>query len=184
MFQLARDGRLLREVTLQGAEAVDWEDIAIRGRTLYVGDIGDNAAQRPDIAVYRFGAAGAPRAVRERKLALRYPDGAHDAEALLVDPRTGSLAIVTKDFGGVAGVYTGRSGTLRTGGDALARRRRRRSRPGTSPPTAARSSCAPTTARSCGRAARRVARRRAQAQRRATAGAEPARARARARRSR
>ena len=30
------------------------------------------------------------------RLSLRYPDGPHDAEALLVDPRGGTLVIVTK----------------------------------------------------------------------------------------
>jgi len=114
IFALARDGRLLAEVALAGAENVDWEDIAMRGRALYVGDIGDNAAQRPEIVVYRLDepASGATSAAAER-IALRYPDGAHDAEALLVDPRDGVLAIVTKDFRGASGVYVGRSGTLR-----------------------------------------------------------------------
>ena len=101
LFHLSGTGALLGEVTLQGATAVDWEDIAIRGHTLYVGDIGDNAAQRPDIAVYKV-AEGTANAT---KLTLRYPDGAHDAETLLVDPRSGGLAIVTKDFGGNSGVY-------------------------------------------------------------------------------
>ena len=106
---MSKTGAVTGEVTLQGATAVDWEDIAIRGTMLYVGDIGDNLAQRPDIAVYR---------VREdtsaaTKITLRYPDGAHDAEALLVDPRGGSLTIVTKDYGGGSEVYTGRRGTLR-----------------------------------------------------------------------
>ena len=117
VFALARDGRLLREVAITGAESIDWEDIAIRGRTLYVGDIGDNAAQRPEVVVYRFSEppAGVASVAAER-IPLRYPDGAHDAEALLVDPRGGSLAIVTKDYGGTAGMYTGRSGTLRRAG--------------------------------------------------------------------
>ncbi len=117
VFALGRDGRLLREVALSGAESIDWEDIAIRGRTVYVGDIGDNTAQRPEVVVYRFREppAGVASVAAER-IALRYPDRAHDAEALLVDPRGGSLAIVTKNLGGTAGVYIGRSGTLRRAG--------------------------------------------------------------------
>jgi hypothetical protein len=114
LLALDRRGRLLREVAVTGAEAVDWEDIAARGRTLYVGDIGDNLAQRPQVAVYRLAepGPGATGVVAER-IALRYPDGAHDAEALLVDPRNGTIAIVTKDFGGSSGVYTAtRGGTL------------------------------------------------------------------------
>jgi hypothetical protein len=104
IFELERDGTVRREVTVAGAENVDWEDIAIRGRTLYIGDIGDNLAQRPEIAVYRM----SETSTVATKLTLRYPDGPHDAEALLVDPRDGTIVIVTKDLGGTAGVYSGR----------------------------------------------------------------------------
>ncbi|MGI8594858.1 MAG: hypothetical protein ACR2ML_10930, partial [Solirubrobacteraceae bacterium] len=41
-------------------------------------------------------------------LRLRYPDGPHDAEALLVDPSRGDLVVVTKELDGVAGVYVAR----------------------------------------------------------------------------
>lgn len=113
VFELGRDGGLLHEVQLSGVEAVDWEDIALRGRTLYVGDIGDNLGQRKSIAVYRF-AIPQGTAATATKVELRYPDRAHDAEALLVDPRTGQLAIVTKNLGGAADVYTAtRAGALK-----------------------------------------------------------------------
>jgi hypothetical protein len=108
LFELAPDGSLRREVTLLGAQAVDWEDIAIRGSTLYVADIGDNRAQRQDVTVYRLREPepGATTASVER-VVLTYPNGPRDAEALLIDPRNGSLAIVTKDYGGHSEVYTG-----------------------------------------------------------------------------
>jgi hypothetical protein len=107
VLQLAGDGAFLREVAVPGAEASDWEDIAIRGDTLYIGDIGDNLGQRPDLQVYRFKPGEAAT-----KFSLTYPDGTHDAEALLADRE--ELAIVTKDFSGVAGVYTARkSGPMR-----------------------------------------------------------------------
>jgi hypothetical protein len=111
VFELGPDGTFLREVTLTNAQAVDWEDIAIRGRTLYAADIGDNTGQRPEIAVYRFAIPQASTTTAT-KITLRYPDRPHDAEALLVDPRSGELAIVTKNFGGAASVYAGRGGTL------------------------------------------------------------------------
>ena len=115
VFAVAPDGRLLAEVAVTGAEHVDWEDIAVgpapdAGDALYIGDIGDNAATRSAVAVYRAPepslASGAPSATAPaQRLTLRYPDRAHDAEALLVDPSSGALVIVTKDFGGVARVY-------------------------------------------------------------------------------
>ena len=113
LLALAPSGRLLADLTVPGAEHVDWEDIATGGRggPLYVGDIGDNAKERPAVVVYRLAEprlrGGGARIVpaRVRRLALRYPDRAHDAEALLVDPSTGGLVVVTKDFAGVARVY-------------------------------------------------------------------------------
>ena len=103
VFGLSTRGKLVRQITLP--QNVDWEDIAARGSTLYVGDIGDNAMSRPGIVVYRGGQA----------LPFRYPDGPHDAEALLVDgPR---IVIVTKSLSGEAGIYTARGpGVLRRAG--------------------------------------------------------------------
>lgn len=112
VFQLSKTGAFVREVALINAQAIDWEDIAIRGNTLYVADIGDNLAQRDSVAVYRF-AIPTGNTAAATTLTLRYPDGAHDAEALLVDPRSGQLAIVTKDFGGASAVYVGKRGTLK-----------------------------------------------------------------------
>ena len=122
IFAIAADGSLLADLDVPGAEAVDWEDIALGpdpghpgGRALYLGDIGDNRSARPAVDVYRVpeprvatpGATGATApAVRLR---LHYPDGPHDAETLLVDPRTGELAIVTKQLSGESGVYVVRS---------------------------------------------------------------------------
>jgi hypothetical protein len=114
VLALDRRGRLLREVAVTGAEAVDWEDIAARNRTLYVADIGDNLAQRPEVAVYRLPEPGpGVTSVAAERIALRYTDGAHDAEALLVDPRTGAIVVVTKDVGGASGVYVASDGRLR-----------------------------------------------------------------------
>jgi hypothetical protein len=77
---------------------------------LYLGDIGDNIDQRSEIVVYRVpepvaGGAGAgvptkaaPGATAAAEaLRLRYPDGPHNAEALLVHPVSGDLYVVSKD---------------------------------------------------------------------------------------
>jgi hypothetical protein len=107
---------------VKGAQAVDWEDIAAgpgpeQGRTyLYVGDTGDNDRARSQVLVYRVAEPEAapsdagssrknPRPTEEAEaIRLKYPDGRHDAEALLVHPRTGDLYIVTKSVG-ASGVY-------------------------------------------------------------------------------
>ena len=67
------------------------------GRTLWAGDIGDNRQRRDDIAVYRVG----PEHAKATRYTLRYPDGSHDAETLLVHPASGRVLVVTKSpFGG------------------------------------------------------------------------------------
>jgi hypothetical protein len=116
---------------IAGAEAIDWEDMALgpgpHGEDyLYLGDIGDNSAERAEIVVYRAlepdvgeGASGGVINGAEA-LALRYPDTPHDAETLLVDPRSGSLIIVTKELiTGNAGVYEASAALLDAGGGTL-----------------------------------------------------------------
>jgi hypothetical protein len=95
---------------VNGASAVDWEDIAIgpgpvRGKSyLFLGDIGDNSWNRKDVVVYRveepkITGAGLHQTGSSKAIRLRYPDGPHDAEALLVHPVTGTIYIVTKARG-------------------------------------------------------------------------------------
>ncbi|MFN2513015.1 MAG: hypothetical protein ABR568_16540 [Pyrinomonadaceae bacterium] len=97
-----------------GASARDWEGIAAgpgpqpNQSYLYLGDIGDNQERRSEIIVYRIpepiiAAADAsstkskPRLTENAEpIRLRYPDGKHDAETLMVHPVTGSIFVVTK----------------------------------------------------------------------------------------
>ncbi len=66
---------------------------------LYVGDIGDNAARRDSITVYRLAepALDPPPAdpVPADAWEYRYPDGPQNAESMLVNP-DGSVIVVTK----------------------------------------------------------------------------------------
>jgi hypothetical protein len=78
----------------------DPEDLALGPRgALWVGDIGDNDRSRDTVAVIVLPAGGGSRLHR-----LTYPDGPHDAEALLVDG-AGRPVIVTKNPSGAAGIY-------------------------------------------------------------------------------
>src|SRR5689334_16831328 len=60
VYAFDRAGRSRGTWRVEGAQAVDWEDIAAgpgptQGQSyLYVGDIGDNPRQRDSIVVYRF----------------------------------------------------------------------------------------------------------------------------------
>ena len=109
IFAMRSDGEHAGEYILKGAHNRDYEDIAIGPGPkegvdyLYVGDIGDNDSTRRNITVYRF-----PEPLVSidnkstydvdsvEKIHLRYPDHAHDAETLMVDPRTGDLLVGTK----------------------------------------------------------------------------------------
>ena len=91
-----------------GAKNVDWEDMA-RGvaadgaPVVWLADIGDNRRKRRGVVVYEVAepGAGATGALPIRsRWTLTYPDGAHDAETLIVDPETGRPVIVTKDTAG------------------------------------------------------------------------------------
>ncbi|MCA2977344.1 MAG: hypothetical protein INH37_03585 [Myxococcaceae bacterium] len=103
----AVDGALLQTFTVTGATNVDWEDIALgpcpMGTCLYLGDIGDNRRARTNYAVYRVPEplvqAGADvAAVAGERLPYAFPGGArHNAEALLADPTSGRLYLLTKE---------------------------------------------------------------------------------------
>jgi len=94
-----RTGRTLGTTDIAGVVASDIEAMAPGpGGALYVGDIGDNDAARSDIRVFRIAEPQRGRtATRAVTYRLRYPDGAHDAEALLVAP-SGRLIVVSKEL--------------------------------------------------------------------------------------
>jgi hypothetical protein len=78
----------------------DTEDLALAADgTVWVGDIGDNGQNRETIALWRL----APGARKPQLYRMSYPDGAHNAETLLLTP-DGTPVVVTKTVG-AAGVY-------------------------------------------------------------------------------
>ena len=101
-------GSTIATYVLAGATSRDWEDIAIgpgpqEGETyVYVGEIGDNNAQYPIKKIYRFvepevSENGVTDTIRQvDTIRVVYPDGARDAETLLVDPWTADVYILSK----------------------------------------------------------------------------------------
>jgi hypothetical protein len=68
---------------------------------VWVGDIGDNTASRGSVRLLRGPYGRGDRTVTPTVYPLVYPDGPHDAETLLAQPRTGRLFVVSKTiFGG------------------------------------------------------------------------------------
>lgn len=126
IFALRANGSLAASLDVPGAEATDWEDIAVGpGGDLLLGDIGDNGSVRKDIDIYRVREPrltdGPSTTSAATRLRLTYPDGAHDAETLLADPRTGEVVVVTKRLDGRSGVYVAQAPARDKPGEAVLR---------------------------------------------------------------
>lgn len=101
LFAVSLGGGAAEVVRVTGARNRDWEDLSVGpcpgGRCLYVGDIGDNAARRDDVAVYRVPEPppGATETADAERFAFTYPGGPRDAESIFVLP-DGELYVVSK----------------------------------------------------------------------------------------
>jgi hypothetical protein len=93
-----RTGAVVGETRLSGVEAVDVEALApAPGGRLVVGDIGDNGADRESVELYVIAEPGPGDVdVEPRRVALSYPGGPRDAEALVVVGR--GVYVVTKNI--------------------------------------------------------------------------------------
>src|SRR5262245_20048956 len=110
VFALTATGGVKGRVRVTGAQVWDWEDVAVgpcpKGTCLYIADIGDNDRHRQTIPIYRTSEPAPGDAQTENVEVFRamYPDGAHDAEALIVLPG-GEMLIVTKGNAVPAAIY-------------------------------------------------------------------------------
>ena len=107
-FIISPDGKLHHTLKYDGNNGDDdFEDIAVgpgpaKGKSyVYVGNIGDNSAEREAITIYRFEEnrswlKGSVANIKAQKLYLQYPDGPKDAESLMIDPIDELFYIVTK----------------------------------------------------------------------------------------
>ena len=110
LYAVDSTGSIVARIAVSQARKRDWESLAAAscatGRCLYIADIGDNLRARTSLRVYRIpepslsADSTAPVAAFE----FRFPDGAHDAEAIFVLPDE-QLYVVTKGRSGPIGVY-------------------------------------------------------------------------------
>jgi hypothetical protein len=114
IYAFDRSGERRGVWRVAGAKARDWEALAEghgpqAGRPyLYAGDIGDNNERRSEIVIYRFpeptisandvvSTKSEPRLTEPAEIIrLKYPDGKHDSETLMVHPVSGNLYVVSK----------------------------------------------------------------------------------------
>ena len=119
LFAINELGEVLATLTLTGVEPkdiarLDLEDIAVgpcapgEGRScLFLADTGDNLERRQRARIFRLPEPEtvADATVPVETLAFTYPDEAHDAESLIIEPHSGRLAVITKERDSLGEVF-------------------------------------------------------------------------------
>lgn len=101
---LSHAGSFFKKIIINQATNRDWEDIALANgpvsgtNYIYLADIGDNNKTSSEYYIYRFAEPAVSTTVVSAvdKITFQYPDGAHDAEAMLIDNNTKDIYIITK----------------------------------------------------------------------------------------
>lgn len=118
VFAIGERGEDLAQFRVLDVGRGDWEDIgtaSLNGTdVLVIGDIGDNLSQRhqralhvipePAVSPERRRVRGELRPLRTVR--YRYPDGAHDCEAMAVEPDGSQVVLVVKTWWGAAAVFS------------------------------------------------------------------------------
>lgn len=120
-WRIDLSGNVAGPFELEGARAFDWEDCSsaeVGGkRYLFFADIGDNLAARKSLTIHRLEEPkDLPDKIKQyESFVVEYPDGARDAEAFLVDPKTGDWWLVSKSSKSPSRAYRVRSADQTTG---------------------------------------------------------------------
>ncbi|MGZ8558031.1 MAG: hypothetical protein ACXWWC_06860 [Chitinophagaceae bacterium] len=101
---LSHGGHFLKNINIGNAVNRDWEAMVIANGPLaginyiFLADIGDNNLADSQYCIYRFAEPEAATGTVSEcdKINFKYPDGAHNAEAILVDNNTKDIYIITK----------------------------------------------------------------------------------------
>lgn len=110
IYVVSTQGKKKGKFGLKKGKNKDWEDIAVgpgpkAGKSyLYIADIGDNARERKDISIYRLPEPVLSKDFFDEKttleadeIRLKYPQKAADAEAILIEPASRDIYVVTKE---------------------------------------------------------------------------------------
>ncbi len=128
LHALRADGTMAATFPLRGAKVRDPEDIAVGpcaagapDSCIYLGDTGDNGRRRQSVQILKVREpaelTGGP--LVPTILPFRYAGGAHDAEALVVDPGSARLFVITKSLLSLGDVYRIDGLGSRTGATAV-----------------------------------------------------------------
>jgi hypothetical protein len=115
LYAIDAKGKLLAKVDVAGAKNRDWEDLAsgpgANGKpALYIADTGNNSGDRDNLTIYRvpepkLGSEKNATTEPAEAFPFSYPDGNHDCEAILVDPSSGQIYLITKTLRQASNVY-------------------------------------------------------------------------------
>ncbi|MCF0074505.1 PE-PGRS family protein [Dyadobacter sp. CY261] len=111
LYLISKDGKSIKEYNVPGSNNHDWEEVVIgpgpdNGVSYaYIADIGNNNSPVTSTnIIYRIpeitSAGGSFSQNALQKITFSYPDGPRDAEALIVDPQTKDIFIISKEMQG------------------------------------------------------------------------------------
>jgi hypothetical protein len=123
IFGVNQNGDVKAVLTFK-APVKDVEALAIdQDGTIYIADIGDNKSSRQMISVYTVPEPAnlGDQSVKFHRYDFVYPDGAHDAETLLIQPDTHRMYVVTKVAQGKGAFYAAPAQASRQGTNDLTR---------------------------------------------------------------
>lgn len=128
LYAMRADGTIVGTFPLRGAVARDPEDVAVGPCTarsarscIYLADTGDNGSRRQTVQILKVAEPEALDGARlvPTILPFRYANGPSNAEALLVDPRSARLFVITKTLFSLGEVYRLDGLGSRQGGTAV-----------------------------------------------------------------
>jgi hypothetical protein len=104
LILLSYNGTVVKKINIKPSVNRDWEDIAIANgpvagsNYIYLADIGDNNSAYPNYTIYRFTEplASVDTVFNVESIRFQYPDGSHDAEAIVIDNATKDIYVITK----------------------------------------------------------------------------------------
>ncbi len=110
VFAFDSTGKDLGVCRINGAEAIDWEDMASFTRDgknwLLMADVGDNGMRRKSYQLYLCEEPSTPAIeIAARRIEFQYKQGSHDCESVAVDAIRGIVLLTTKVFGPSCEVY-------------------------------------------------------------------------------
>jgi hypothetical protein len=111
LFAMTPTGTVLREYLVSNVAMGDWEDLAIAGDTLWIGDLGADADSPALLVAVPLPVVGAGDdeegvLVPDDVLAVSFPGSRPDVEAIFYDERSARMVLVSRAAGASTDVFT------------------------------------------------------------------------------